>query len=77
MKRIVVTGATSMIGAALIDESIKNDVEVLAITRKNSARLYRLPQSPLLHILECDLDELDTLTCEIICSSRNKPRYIQ
>ena len=64
MKRIVVTGATSMIGAALIDESIKNDVEVLAITRKNSARLYRLPQSPLLHILECDLDELDTLTCE-------------
>ena len=64
MKRIVVTGATSMIGIALIEECIKNDVEVLAIIRKNSNRLYRLPQSELLHIVECDLDELETISSE-------------
>lgn len=64
MKRIVVTGATSMIGIALIEECIKNDVEVLAIIRKNSNRLYRLPQSELLHIVECDLDELEIISSE-------------
>ncbi len=34
MKRIVVTGATSMIGTALIEECIRHDVEVYAVVRK-------------------------------------------
>ncbi len=59
MKRIVVTGATSMIGMALIQECIENHVEVLAIIRKNSVHLGRLPKSELLHICEWNLDELN------------------
>ncbi|MCI9382837.1 MAG: NAD(P)-dependent oxidoreductase [Lachnospiraceae bacterium] len=61
MERVVVTGATSMIGAALIRECIANHVEVLAIVRRQSARLDRLPQSELVRLYECELDELRAL----------------
>lgn len=64
MKSVVVTGATSMIGVALIEECIKNNVKVLAILRKDSNRLYRLPQSELIRILECDLDDLESISRE-------------
>lgn len=57
MKRIVVTGATSMIGLALINECIKNNVAILAIVRRNSEKLGRLPQSEMLTVCECNLDE--------------------
>lgn len=61
MKRVVVTGATSMIGVALISECIKNDVEVLAIVRRRSVNLNRLPESDMIEICECNLNELDTI----------------
>lgn len=61
MKRVVVTGATSMIGVALIKECIKNGVEVLAIVRRRSVNLNRLPESDMIEICECNLNELDTI----------------
>lgn len=64
MKSAIVTGATSMIGVALIKECIKNNVEVLAIVRRGSARMGRLPQSGLLEVCECNMDELSTLESE-------------
>ena len=38
MKRIVVTGATSMIGTALIEECIRHDIEVYAVVRAGSSK---------------------------------------
>lgn len=61
MKKIVVTGATSMIGVSTINEAIKNSVEVLAIVRPNSKNLNRLPKSSLIKVLECNIDKLDTI----------------
>lgn len=61
MKKIVITGATSMIGVALVNECIKNNIEVLAIIRKNSSHLNRLPSSKFLHICECDLNDLEAI----------------
>ena len=61
MKRVVVTGATSMIGVALIKECIKNGVEVLAIVRRQSVNLNRLPESDMIEICECNLNQLDTI----------------
>lgn len=58
MKKVVITGATSMIGVALIRECIKHDVEVLAIVRKNTDRLERIPKSNKIKIYKCDLNEL-------------------
>lgn len=59
MKKAVITGATSMIGIALIEECIKNGIEVLAIIRRKSPHRERLPKSPYLKIRECSLDELN------------------
>ena len=61
MKKIVVSGATSMIGVATINEAVKNNVEVLAIVRDGSRKLDRLPKSSLIKILECDIDKFDRI----------------
>lgn len=61
MRKIIVTGATSMIGAALIRESIKRETEVLAIVREHSPHIDRLPESKLLKVYECDLSSLDAI----------------
>ena len=45
--KIAVTGATSMIGCALIRECITNGTQVLAVVRRGTKRLERLPASPL------------------------------
>lgn len=61
MKRCAVTGATSMIGVALIEECIKNGTEVLAIIRKDTSRLSRLPQSELIRIEYADIGQLENI----------------
>ena len=58
MRKVVVTGATSMVGVALIEECVKNRVHVLALVRKNSKKLDRLPSSEFVKISECNLDEM-------------------
>ena len=45
MKRIIVTGATSMIGTALIEECIRHDIEVYAVVRAGSSKTKRLPDT--------------------------------
>lgn len=62
MKKIVVTGATSMLGVATIEECLANGVEVVAVVHRNSKNFYRLPQSTNLKIIEADLDEFATCT---------------
>ena len=62
MKKIVVTGATSMLGVATIEECLANDIEVVAIVHRNSKNFYRLPKSPKLQIIEANLDELSNCT---------------
>ena len=54
MNSILITGATSMIGVALIEQALANGTEVFAIVRKGTSRLSRLPSSPLLHVVFID-----------------------
>lgn len=58
MQNIVVTGATSMIGIALVNECVNNDIHVTAIIRKDSKKRKLLPESKLIDIIECDLGEI-------------------
>ncbi len=58
MRKVIITGATSMIGNALLHECIKNNVEVLVIIRPDSKNSNRIPYSPFIHICECDLKDL-------------------
>ncbi len=61
MKKVVITGPTGAIGTALIWHLIKNNIEVLAVCRKNSKKLKNIPKHPLVRILELNLDELHQL----------------
>lgn len=61
MRRVIVTGATSMVGGALVRECVKHQVGVLAVVREGSARLGKLPKSSLVEAVECDLGSLGSL----------------
>ena len=61
MKRVIVTGATSMLGGALIKECIANGVEVVAIARNGSDKSGRIPSHELVKVVQCDLDKLKEL----------------
>ena len=67
MNRVIVTGATSMLGIALIEECIANNVEVIALVRKNSAKISRLPVSRFVSVYEVDLSDLKSLSCTQPC----------
>lgn len=61
----VVTGATSMIGFAAVEQLVKNNVKVYAVVREKSPNLSRLNQFKDINIVECSLDSLAGLTEKI------------
>lgn len=62
MQRVIVTGATSFIGIALLELLIKQGDEVVAIIRPASSRRNLLKTLfPKLRLLECDLSEIERL----------------
>ena len=69
MNCVMLTGATSMIGCALIKECIRNNVRVIALARKGSAKLSRLPASPLVAVIECDLDQMAGLDAAAVAEA--------
>lgn len=69
MNNIIVTGATSMIGVALIEEAISEGINVYAIVRPNTTRIKRLPKSNLISIVNCDLDGLEKLHIPVACDT--------
>lgn len=61
MKKVIITGATGMIGHALIEYLLNRNIEVLAIIRENNNRKNNLPNHKLLKIAECNLENLSKL----------------
>lgn len=55
MKRIVITGATSSIGADLVQVCLNNGYQVIALVRAGSDHLNRLPNMPGLRTVDFDL----------------------
>lgn len=64
MKRVVITGATGMIGVTLTNFLISKSIEVLAIIRENSERRNNLTENKNLNIIECNLDNLKNLNLD-------------
>lgn len=59
--RIVISGATSMIGAALANKLLDNNHEVIAVVRKNTKKTDTLIKSPNLSIVECNMEDYSEL----------------
>lgn len=64
MKSAVITGATGAIGTALINELTSKGVSVLVLTREDSPRNSIIPQSPLVEVRYCSLEELHDFEAE-------------
>lgn len=58
MKKIIVTGATSMIGTALIESAVKKGTEVYALVRPNTNRGDRIISSDLVRIVSGTLENI-------------------
>lgn len=56
-KRVVITGATSSLGTALCEKCIQQNTEVLALIQPGSVNRKRIPQSPLIEVMEIGLEE--------------------
>lgn len=69
MNRVAITGATSMIGVALVEQCVKEGIEVVAIIRRNSRNIDRIPKSHLVDIVQCNLDELSKLNLSNQCDT--------
>lgn len=61
MKKAIVTGANGYVGAALVKELVKNQVEVLAIVRNEHSNLQRLEGVEGLRVVTCPLEEITDL----------------
>ena len=62
--KIVITGASGMIGAALVKNAVSIGLEVLCILRKDSKRIKNLIETDLIKIIYCNIDEYCELNIE-------------
>lgn len=60
--RIVISGATSMIGAALTNKLIDNNHDVVAVVRPNSKKIEALHKKTNLSIVECNMEDYAELS---------------
>ena len=61
MKRAIITGATGAIGTALLNELIRNNVEVLVLVRSGSKRKNNIPNSSLVSVADCGMNDYSTM----------------
>ena len=61
MKKIVITGATSMIGASIVKCAMDKGNDILCIIRKNSNRICNLPKSQNITLIHANQDEYEQL----------------
>ena len=58
MTSAVITGATSTLGLATLEELVSHNVMVYALVRKDSPKISRIPKSSLVTLIECDLSQM-------------------
>lgn len=61
MNQVIVTGATGMLGASMIEQMVADGIKVTAVIRPNSKKRRNLIDHENIQVVECDIDELLTL----------------
>ncbi len=71
MNSVIITGATSMIAAGLIEECLQRQIKIFAVVHPQSKNIKRIPHSDLIKIIKCEhqnylnLQELINQPCDI------------
>lgn len=63
----IVTGARGFIGSALVSDLLSRGIEVYAVVRRSKVITRGLPDVQKLHVIECNMDEYDSLPEMIPC----------
>lgn len=63
--KVIITGPTGMIGMALINKCIQDQIQVLAICHRGSSGICHIPQSSYVRVVEADLSEISQLSGSI------------
>lgn len=58
MKKVIVTGATGMVGASMIEQMVHDDIEVTAVIRPDSKKRRNLIHNEHIQVIECDISRL-------------------
>lgn len=61
MKKIIITGATGMIGSALVREALKQDYDITCLVRASSSRIKNILQDNRVHIIDCNISDYKTI----------------
>ena len=61
MKKVIVTGATGMIGASMIEQMVQDGISVTAVVRPNSTKINNLIKHENVKVVACDVRSLSTL----------------
>lgn len=64
MKELLITGATGMIGSAIVREALKQDYDITCLVRKKSSRIQNIPSDSRVHIIDCDISDYNNLELE-------------
>ncbi len=76
MKRVVITGATGVVGMALINKCIELGIETVVLVNPESKRLARIPDDPRVKVIKCGLGDFATADGESLrLSADDTGRY--
>lgn len=67
IKSVAITGSTGMIGLALTKYLIKKNIKVIMFIRENSQKKDLIPNSDLIEVVECNLNNLKNIKLELKC----------
>lgn len=65
MEKVIITGASGMIGATMIEQMIEDHIEIAAIIRPGSLKRSNIVNHSLVKIYECDIDNLLSLKSKL------------
>ena len=61
MKKIIITGATGMIGSAIVREALNQDYDITCLVRASSSRIKNILQDNRVHIIDCNISDYKTI----------------
>ena len=64
MRKIILTGATGLIGSTIVSEALKKDYKITCLVRKTSSRIKNIQQNENVRVVDCPITSYTNLELE-------------
>ena len=61
MKKLLITGATGMIGSAIVEEALKQNYKITCLVRSDSNRISNIPKSDKVKVVDCNINQYNEI----------------